>query len=68
MDTIIIKGSMKKIPNNEAGIDSFRGSSYHGVSKNGNKNWQILTMIDKYKLYIGTIQNILMAAIIYDIL
>ena len=38
MDKIFITGSLKKIPYNESGFD-FRGSSYHGVSKNGNKNW-----------------------------
>jgi hypothetical protein len=46
----------------------YRGSKFRGVSKNGNRNWQVLTMIDKYKLYIGTVDNILMAAIFYDIL
>lgn len=54
---------MLKVPKLES-----RRSKYYGVSKNGRCNWQIITMIDTKKLYIGTVDNMKMAAIIYDIL
>ena len=45
----------------------YRGTNFRGVSKNGRCNWQILTMIDGDKVYVGTVDNIYKAAIIYDI-
>ena len=45
----------------------YRGTNFRGVSKNGRCNWQILTMIDGEKVYVGTVDNIYKAAIIYDI-
>ena len=45
----------------------YRGTKYRGVSKNGRCNWQILAMTDRDKVYIGTVDNILKAGILYDI-
>ena len=45
----------------------YRGTNFRGVSRNGRCNWQILTMIDGQKVYLGTVDNILKAAILYDI-
>ena len=45
----------------------YRGTRFRGVSKNGRSNWQILTMIDGDKVYVGTVSNIHKAAILYDI-
>lgn len=45
----------------------FRGTNLRGVSKNGKCNWQILSMVDKKKSYLGTVDNILKASILYDI-
>ena len=44
-----------------------RCSKYRGVTKNGNR-WQVLMMINKNKLYIGSYDSEDIAARIYDIL
>ena len=69
-DTIVIKccpkisqGGGESSANNEL----YRGTNFRGVSRNGRCNWQILTMIDGQKVYLGTVDNILKAAILYDI-
>jgi hypothetical protein len=51
----------------EVGFNNYRGSNIRGVSKNGRCNWQILSMCDGSKFYLGTVDNILKAAILYDI-
>jgi hypothetical protein len=38
------------------------------VSKNGRSSWQILTIVDGHKVYLASVDSILNAAIIYDIL
>ena len=43
-----------------------RTCRYRGVSKNG-KSWQILSMIDHEKVYLGTHNDPKIAAMIYDI-
>ena len=45
----------------------YRGTNFRGISKNGRCNWQILTMIDGDKQYLGTVDNIFKAAVLYDI-
>jgi len=45
----------------------YRGTNFRGVSKNGRCNWQILTMIDGNKVYVGTVDSMHKAAILYDI-
>ena len=42
-----------------------RGSSYVGVSKNG-ENWQVLINYGNFKKYIGTFSSEKQAAITYD--
>lgn len=48
-------------------IENYRGTNLRGVSRNGRCNWQILSMSDGGKFYLGTVDNILKAAILYDI-
>jgi hypothetical protein len=38
-----------------------------GVSKNGRHKWQIMSMSEGVKIYLGTVDNILKATILYDI-
>ena len=45
----------------------YRGTCLRGVSKNGRCNWQILSMNEGAKAYLGTVDNCLKAAILYDI-
>ena len=45
----------------------FRGTSFIGVSRNGKRNWQIISMFNGTKFYIGTVDNMLKAAILYDL-
>jgi len=45
-----------------------RGTKFRGVSKNGRCNWQVLTMFKQEKIYLGTVDNVLKAALLYDIL
>lgn len=48
-------------------IAEYKESNLRGVSKNGRCNWQILSMSEGSKFYLGTVDNILKAAILYDI-
>ena len=43
------------------------GPLYRGVSKNGQTGWQIMCMFDGQQNFVGTFDNVNMAAIIYDI-
>ena len=54
--------------NGEQDTNNYRGTNLRGISKNGRCNWQILSMKeDQSKSYLGTVDNILKAAILYDI-
>lgn len=55
----------KNLANN---MEFYRGTKFRGVSRNGRNSWQILTMVDGRKVYLATVNNIINAAIIYDIL
>ena len=48
--------------------ENHRSTNYRGVSKNGRCNWQILTKIDGEKFYVGTVDDMHKAAVIYDVL
>lgn len=48
-------------------IAAYKECNLRGVSKNGRCNWQILSMSNGAKFYLGTVDNILKAAILYDI-
>jgi hypothetical protein len=52
---------------NSQSAENFRGTQLRGVSKNGRFNWQILSMRHGQKYYLGTVDNIIKAAILYDI-
>jgi len=52
---------------NAESIENYRGTNLRGVSRNGRCNWQILSMNEGGKYYLGTVDNILKAAILYDI-
>ena len=45
----------------------FRGTNFIGVSRNGKRNWQIISMFKGSKFYLGTVDNMLKAATLYDI-
>jgi hypothetical protein len=47
--------------------ENFRGSKYRGPSKN-RKKWQVMKMINKETIRIGSIQSEIDAARIYDFL
>jgi hypothetical protein len=49
-------------------LGKYKGIHLRGVSKNGRCNWQILSQNENTKTYLGTVDNILKAAILYDIL
>lgn len=42
-------------------VKNFRGSKFRGISKNGN-SWQILLMINRQKIYLGTLPTEELAA------
>ena len=63
MDQIVISPCLKKYK--EQNGESFRGSKFRGISKNGNA-WQILIMKNKRKVYLGALRNEEDAARIYD--
>lgn len=44
---------------------TFRGSKFRGISKNGN-SWQILVMVNRKKKYLGTLPTEEQAAKFYD--
>jgi hypothetical protein len=44
-----------------------RGTNLRGVCKNGRCNWQIMQVVDGFKQYLGTVDHILKAALLYDI-
>ena len=44
-----------------------RGTNLRGISKNGRCNWQILMMNLGANAYLGTVDNIAKAGLIYDI-
>ncbi len=63
---IIIEGRAKKHNANQfSSADTFRGSTYRGVSKNKNK-WQMMIMGNFKKVYVGAIENEREAAYLYD--
>jgi hypothetical protein len=51
----------------EEDVDKFRGTKLRGVSKNGRSNWQILCFEESNKVYLGTVDDIVKAALLYDI-
>lgn len=68
-DTIIRSFRKKpKMSKNLASVDSetFRGSRYRGISKNGRNSWQVLVMVNREKKYLGAIYDELEAARVYD--
>jgi hypothetical protein len=48
-------------------VEKFRGTNLRGVSKNGRNNWQILCFEESTKVYLGTVDDIMKAALLYDI-
>lgn len=63
-DNTILVGTTKHVPQKGA-IDSFRGTVFRGVTKNG-KSWQVLAMIEKKKHYISSCESPLQGAKLYD--
>lgn len=64
-DYIIIGSNLPKKHLNSSSDGSFRGSRYRGPSKN-RKKWQVMKMVNKQTVRIGTVANEVEAARIYD--
>ena len=68
LEFIIIESNLpKKTQYSNSNDGSFRGSKYRGPSKNRNK-WQVMKMINKQTVRIGTVSTEIEAARIYDFL
>jgi hypothetical protein len=67
LDFIIIESNLPKKTLYSSSDGSFRGSKYRGPSKN-RKKWQVMKMINKQTVRIGTVANEIEAARIYDFL
>jgi hypothetical protein len=63
----VILQSKRGISYEKSQGNQFRGTSLRGVSKNGRNNWQILCFEESTKVYLGTVDDILKAALLYDI-
>ena len=64
--SILIESNLPKKHNNPTG-DNFRGSKFRGPSKN-RKKWQVMKMVNKQTVRIGTVASEREAARIYDFL
>ena len=65
-DRILIDANLPKKNHNQTD-SSFRGSTFRGASKN-RKKWQVMKMINKQTVRIGTVQTEIDAARIFDFL
>ena len=63
---IIIEQNLPRKTHSNA-TTNFRGSKYRGPSKN-RKKWQVMKMIKKQTVRVGTVESELEAARIYDFL
>ena len=45
-----------------------RGTQYRGISRNCNKQWQILVQCNSQRYYVGSVDNIDKAAILHDLI
>jgi hypothetical protein len=61
---VVIEGALPN-KNHDEKANSFRGSKYRGPSKN-RKKWQVMKMINKQTVRIGTVATEKDAARIYD--
>ena len=72
MDDIVLLNNPKYKQNLDENIirniNEFRGTKFRGVSKNGKRSWQILSMMEGKKVYLASVNNIMSAAIIHDFL
>ena len=64
MDQIVLEA--RKLPT-ETNTKHKRSSKYTGVIKNGKDAWYSVMNIDTYRCYLGTHNDEIMAAKIYDI-
>ena len=70
MQDIVIKSKVNYKPRLLVGQDLltyYRGTEFRGVSRNGRNSWQIQLMINRQQFYLATVDNIILAALIYDI-
>ena len=66
LDKVLIEANIPR-KNHNSSDDNFRGSKYRGPSKN-RKKWQVMKMIKKQTVRVGTVESELEAARIYDFL
>ena len=68
LDELIIAQSKRGVSNEKTnGKNKNRGTNLRGVSKNGRNNWQILCFEESNKVYLGTVDDITKATLLYDI-
>jgi len=68
LDKVLIEANIPRKNHNSTESDTnFRGSKYRGPSKN-RKKWQVMKMIKKQTVRVGTVESELEAARIYDFL
>jgi hypothetical protein len=68
-DDYVIEATRRNCISDKRDSPNFRGTYYRGVSKNSRSvNWQIIVMNEKGKLYVGTVDDIVKAAILSDLI
>jgi hypothetical protein len=68
-DDYVIEATMRNCISDKRDSPNFRGTYYRGVSKNSKSvNWQIIAVIENEKLYVGTVDDIVKAAILSDLI
>ena len=59
---------MKYVAQKPTARSRLEGPFFRGVAKNGKTGWQIMCMIRGTSIFIGTVDNVNMAALIYDLI
>ena len=68
-DDYVIKASRRNCIGDKRDSANFRGTYYRGVTKNAKSiNWQIITVIEGKKIYVGTVDDIVKAAMLSDLI
>jgi len=59
---------LKFTPKKATARTRLEGPFFRGVSRNGNTGWQIMSFVRGKQIFMGTVDNVNMAALIYDII
>ena len=60
--------AIKFFPQKPTARSRLEGPFYRGVAKNGNTGWQIMCMVRNKQFFIGTVDNVNLAALIFDLI